>query len=499
MPLKNNSLLTKGFNMLDLFDDVVDKESQHPNYVSIKVDKKESVREIITKWTDGFTDRDNKIVKEFQTTFNSSFWEFYLNAALTKLGFSIDMSFDRPDFIISKNDMTIAAEATITNNPEGAAPEWSAHTPPQIDPEYRFKRSQLAKIRLLNSIHEKHKKYTNNYSKLDHVKDKPFIICIAPFEQPFFFTEGDSAIRQTLYKVDVPIYQHDESTDTVRIIGMEKSEKAIKHNGVEIELGLFSNDKMKEISAILFSNTATMTKANALCSDKLTNTIFYSTRYNEDNFGIPDIEVKIGGEYKESLLEGLHLFLNPFAENKLDTELFDNEDVTIHSYDFANNQYNMRIKNGTLLSHGSLTPYNKGEVTGLKPKIDVEYQDVYPELERDKIYELGGTVGLGINNNIAHYFGWTIVIFQDDVDKDWGAIAKHKKVYTLQHFINLKENYGWIQDIAFYKSKEDAYNATKKLIDTKLSKGKRIQTSTLTPDERRKLRNRRRNARTRRK
>lgn len=30
----------------------------------------------------GFEDRDGKFVKEFQTTFNSSFWELYLFACL---------------------------------------------------------------------------------------------------------------------------------------------------------------------------------------------------------------------------------------------------------------------------------------------------------------------------------------------------------------------------------------------------------------------------------
>ena len=35
-------------------------------------------RDILLQWTEGFIDRDNKIIKEFQTSFHSAFWEFYL-------------------------------------------------------------------------------------------------------------------------------------------------------------------------------------------------------------------------------------------------------------------------------------------------------------------------------------------------------------------------------------------------------------------------------------
>ena len=38
----------------------------------------EGERSILLNWTDGFIDRDNKIVKEFQASFHSAFFEFFL-------------------------------------------------------------------------------------------------------------------------------------------------------------------------------------------------------------------------------------------------------------------------------------------------------------------------------------------------------------------------------------------------------------------------------------
>lgn len=55
-----------------------------------------------------------QIVKEFQTTFHSSFWEFYLNALFKEAGFSIDYSKNRPDFIIT-SPTPFYVEAVVSN------------------------------------------------------------------------------------------------------------------------------------------------------------------------------------------------------------------------------------------------------------------------------------------------------------------------------------------------------------------------------------------------
>ena len=43
-------------------------------------------REIIEQWAEGFQDRDGKILKEFQTSFHSTFWEFYIFQLLKDMG-----------------------------------------------------------------------------------------------------------------------------------------------------------------------------------------------------------------------------------------------------------------------------------------------------------------------------------------------------------------------------------------------------------------------------
>lgn len=64
--------------MIDLFTLQVSEDKLHYNFKEILNEPQPYVGELLQSWTNGFFDRDNKFVKEFQTTFNSSFWELYL-------------------------------------------------------------------------------------------------------------------------------------------------------------------------------------------------------------------------------------------------------------------------------------------------------------------------------------------------------------------------------------------------------------------------------------
>lgn len=79
---------------LNLFDDVVPLEKQHPIYIMMKKERYEPEREVINQWAKGFLDRDNKFTKEFQTSFEPCLWELYLFAYLKELGLRNDFSYD---------------------------------------------------------------------------------------------------------------------------------------------------------------------------------------------------------------------------------------------------------------------------------------------------------------------------------------------------------------------------------------------------------------------
>ncbi len=101
---------------LKLFENYFDLDDSdfHEKYKLLKNEPLLIIeKNILSQWTDGFVDRDNKIIKEFQTSFHSSFWEFYLFNYFKKLGFEIDFTKDRPDFIIT-NSQKIIIEAVVS-------------------------------------------------------------------------------------------------------------------------------------------------------------------------------------------------------------------------------------------------------------------------------------------------------------------------------------------------------------------------------------------------
>jgi hypothetical protein len=101
--------------MLDIFGDIgVNESKMHDKFKMLKDNLIFGEKDVLKQWTEKFIDRDNKIIKEFQTTFHSSFWEFFLNALFIEAGFEIDYTESRPDFIvISPQKMYVEAVVAI--------------------------------------------------------------------------------------------------------------------------------------------------------------------------------------------------------------------------------------------------------------------------------------------------------------------------------------------------------------------------------------------------
>jgi hypothetical protein len=103
---------------LDLFTPVVARERFHPAFGKLVVDATDYDKKLLAAWADGFVDRDKKFVKEFQTSFDSSFWELYLHAAFKELGMACDFSAPQPDFCI-RSPQDFLVEATVASKAQG--------------------------------------------------------------------------------------------------------------------------------------------------------------------------------------------------------------------------------------------------------------------------------------------------------------------------------------------------------------------------------------------
>src|SRR6266567_3151706 len=162
---------------MDLFTPVVEPSRYHPIFAFIKNTPNPHNEAVLRNWADGFVDRDGKFLKEFQTSFDPSFWELYLHAVLKELGCSVDFSHQRPDFCVVSTPRFIV-EATVALHTSGFPPATDTYDAPLPDNLNELNRDAI--IRLSNSISSKHRKYKESYCRLKHATDLPFIIAVAP-------------------------------------------------------------------------------------------------------------------------------------------------------------------------------------------------------------------------------------------------------------------------------------------------------------------------------
>lgn len=314
---------------MNLFAPIVDDARIHPNFRNVRDIATPEDRQVLTEWADGFIDRDNKFAKEFQTTFNSSLWELYLHACLKNVGMSIDFRFDAPDFVVTAPH-PLCVEATIASNAEGSRPEWDQPIDDLLSVSIKGIVDE-ATIRLASAVVSKQKKHQSRYSKLSHTQNKPFIIAITPFEQPCGRYQNNHSIIRVLYGFDGPMKIHKPGRSKPVFLNPTRMSTIRKPSGAEVPLGYFTDSRMAEVSAVIFSTTATWGKVRALSKDPNPYVLFKTLRYN-DYGPNPLKETTRREEYRETLLDGLHIFHNPYANHPLPWELFQPPGVTQLTY-----------------------------------------------------------------------------------------------------------------------------------------------------------------------
>ena len=311
--------MKKGLEV-NLFEKLVDDNKLHKNFISILSEEHEKEREVLNNWIKDFPDRDGKFVKEFQTTFNSSFWEIYLYALFREFNFEFDWKCSRPDFALKDNELEFIVEATIANNAQGKEEEWNKDILKVYDDytETMNEKNIYSIIRLANSFLSKLKKYRDSYGSLAHVKGRPFVLAISPFEQPLFYHQYDRPIMALLYNyyVDEEAYfknpkKYPDGPPGISLDSVEKE------NGSEIMLGMFMDERAKEVSAVIFNPLATWGKVLNLTDKKG----FYSHSW------ITNKGLVMTQDEQELIEDGLFVFHNPFAEYPLPRDTFDRERV----------------------------------------------------------------------------------------------------------------------------------------------------------------------------
>lgn len=195
-------------------------------------------------------------------------------------------------------------------------------------------------IRLLNAIHTKHKKYLNSYCNLPHVVKRPFVVAVAPFEQPFFNLQYNRPIKAVLY--DYYVDEEEYLANSTNFPGGLRPKHLgfiEKDNGAEVELGIFNDARMKEVSAIIFSCTATWGKLDALTPDIPLRKIILTTTWGSEPHGKTIQRIGASKDIGETLTDGLQIYHNPYAQYPLSPEFFRRKGVVQVYFDHLKNDW----------------------------------------------------------------------------------------------------------------------------------------------------------------
>lgn len=330
---------------MDLFTPIVPKASWHPYFAYWMHDP--WIKAGLNDWAEGFVDRDGKFTKEFQTTVNSCFWELYLNAVLRDRGCSVTFEYPAPDFVvIAPAPFTI--EATIASHAQGQLPEFHPLSL-ELIPDDLNELNREAILRLSNSLRSKYEKYKAHYATLPHVHQKPFVIAVAPFDRPAFHLACQRAIEAVLFNYYVDEEKYISEGDYESSIPHHVLLSVRKENGADVELGLFLNDSMSEVSAVIFSTCASTGKVYALSDDPNPNLYFQAVRLNPHS-SKPHVVKARKVDYHETLLDGLRIYHNPYAIWPLDPTVFRSREVFQAYYCHEKGEWVYEQPEGQLLS-----------------------------------------------------------------------------------------------------------------------------------------------------
>lgn len=335
---------------MNFFEPVVEEARLHQHFKALLQVPRNHEREEFLRWADGFPDRDGKLAHEFQISFNSVFWEVYLFAVFKAYGFTFNWKHRSPDFLVASGTNRFIVEAVTANAGTGKPHEWEKTYIENFAELGLDRLNKEAMIRLSNSILAKYRKYMTDYASLPHVQRRPFVLAVGPFEQPFFNFQYNRPIRAVLYDryVDEPAQmanpeRYPSGPPTVRL-GFVK-----KENGSAIELGVFNDGRMREISAIMFSCTATWGKVSALAPEVVDHFTMVESLWGSEPSGVPTRRVGTPAQIGETITDGLQIYHNPHAINPLPTEIFRRKGVVQEHYDAEANMWILEEVNRSLL------------------------------------------------------------------------------------------------------------------------------------------------------
>lgn len=294
-----------------IFKPVVSRDRLHPDFIVLtESNGYSSAREIIKEVAYTFEDPDGNYIQQFQTTgFDARLWELYLYAVLHEMDFVIDHTYKAPDYICSSLDGTvIVIEATTANKAHQQEDEGIAGLS-------RIEIGDFVAVRFGSALYSKLQK---RYWEKDHVRGHPFVVAVTDFRRPEGLEFCAPFLMEYLYGL-----RQNEGPEGVTYtpINEHSAHKTIPS-------GFFNLPDSENVSAILFSESGTISKFNRMgkiagFGDPSIVMARVGERFPDKESAAPEpFQAQVEGQYRETWAEGIWIFHNPKAKIPIERGLF---------------------------------------------------------------------------------------------------------------------------------------------------------------------------------
>ncbi|ELR71707.1 Glycosaminoglycan attachment site [Fulvivirga imtechensis AK7] len=307
----------------DVFKGRTSEKQTHPNYKLLKESESfSSAREVIKEVSYHYKDIDGNFIDQFQSIngFDARVWELYLFCFFREQYFSFERNHEAPDYLVEKFGPKIAIEAVIVSRKTALSKVLEHKSSEEIQEAL----SNDVPLMYGSALFSKVKK---EYWKRDHVQNMPFVIAIADFHDDFSMTWSFGALSEYLYGYK---YSSSFDDDGKLLIEPVQVEGYKKRNGTIVPSGFFFQPGSENVSAVIFSSCATLSKFNRIGKQaglgsgnvELIRTISYHD--HDPNASEPALlSYKVCEASDESWSEGIIIYHNPNANILLNPDLFD--------------------------------------------------------------------------------------------------------------------------------------------------------------------------------
>ncbi|WP_426473862.1 hypothetical protein [Chryseobacterium balustinum] len=307
----------------DIFENLNNHQQLHPNFIHLRDHLAyEAAKTTLSEISYHYKDIDGNFIDQFQSKngFDARIWELYLFCFFREQYFSFERAYEAPDYIVEKQSYKIAVEAVVVSRKTSLENNYEPKNQNEIDEKLKNEMPLL----FGNALYDKSKK---KYWEKAHVKGLPFIIAIADFHDTMSMTWSFSALLEYLYG---HTYKHTFDTEGNIVIEAVKVNNYVKRNGTEIPSGFFLDKENENISAVLFSSCATISKFNRIGkqvgfgnekSKLIRMGSFHDHTPNADKPKF--IMYEVDKDSNENWSEGAIIYHNPNAKIPLDPNLFE--------------------------------------------------------------------------------------------------------------------------------------------------------------------------------